>query len=422
PDGGGVQRGLEYAIVDEADSVLIDEAVTPLIISSEGHNKEQEESFVVGCRIAKALTEKQDFTLDLKYKEIEFTAAGRERIREMAAPYGGIWKGARRREEIVHQALTARYFFRRGSEYILDEGKVVIVDESTGRLMPDRSWRDGLHQAVEAKEGVELTPAKETMARISFQRFFRLYEKLSGMTGTAGEARGEFWHVYRLPVVPIPTNKPCRRIMLQAKFCSSQVNKWDEVMKEIKTVNSTGRPILVGTRSIRANEHLSDLLTEAGLEHQVLNAVHHRREAEIVARAGQRGTITVATNMAGRGTDIKLPEVCRTLGGLHVIATERHLSARVDRQLFGRCSRQGDPGSAIAILSYDDELPRRFCPWLSRILLRFPLAVRLSPELAMLVFTRAERRAERMAFRQRQGVLHSDTWLKEHLGFAGSDL
>ena len=419
---GVVQRGLEFAIVDEADSVLVDEAVTPLIISSDGRNKERENSFLEGRKLADSLVEKEDYRVDWKYKEIEFTMAGRSRLRELASDLGGIWNSKRRSEEIVHQALAARYFFRRGAEYIVDEGKVVIVDESSGRLMPDRSWRDGLHQAVEAKEGVELTPDKVTMARISFQRYFRLYRKLSGMTGTAREATGEFWHVYRLPVVPIPTNRPCRRVMRQPKICLSQTAKWDEVIREIQGVHALGRPILVGTRSIQANERLSSLLAGLGLEHQVLNAVHHRREAEIVARAGQRGGITVATNMAGRGTDIKLQRESGELGGLHVIATERHLSTRVDRQLYGRSSRQGDPGSAIAIVSLDDELPRRFCPWLSGMALRFGVMAKISPYIVMRIFNRAERKAERMAFKQRQGVLDADTWLKEQLGFAGSDL
>lgn len=417
-----VQRGLEFAIIDEVDSVLIDEAVTPLIISSDGHNEEREHSFLLGRQMADSLVEKVDYKIDWKYKEIELTPDGRRRLRELVSDKGGIWKSPRRSEEIVHQALTARYFFREGSEYILDGGKVVIVDEATGRLMPDRSWRDGLHQAVETKEGVEMTPDKVTMARISFQRFFRLYRKLSGMTGTGKEATGEFWHVYRLPVVPIPTHRPCKRIMRHPKICSSQTAKWDEVLKEIQYVHAEGRPILVGTRSIQANERLSSLLAKAGLEHQVLNAIHHKREAEIVARAGQRGNITVATNMAGRGTDIKLQKESEALGGLHVIATERHLSARVDRQLYGRSSRQGDPGSVIAIISLDDELPRRFCPWLSRIVLRFGILAILRPWHIMRIFDRAERKAERMAFKQRQGVLSSDTWLKEQLGFAGNDL
>ncbi len=421
-EGKVVQRGLEFAVVDEADSVLIDEAVTPLIISADSRNEEQENSFAAGSELADALDEQRDFRVDWKYKEIEFTSAGRKKLREQAAPLGGVWKGARRREEIVHQALTARYFFRNGAEYIMDDGKVVIVDESTGRLMPDRSWRDGLHQAVEAKEKAEVTPAKATLARLSFQRFFRLYEKLSGMTGTGTEAKGEFWHVYRLPVVPIPTHRPCLRVMLKAAICANQEEKWDCVMREITRVHATGRPILVGTRSIKANDHLSGLLTRQGLEHQVLNAVHHRREAEIVARAGRKGGITVATNMAGRGTDIKLQKEAEKLGGLHVIATERHLSHRVDRQLYGRCSRQGDPGSAIDILSLDDELPRRFCPWLSLGALWLGRVLGKQPELLLCVFKRAERKAERMAFKQRRGVLGSDTWLKEHLGFAGSDL
>ncbi len=417
-----VQRGLEFALIDEADSVLIDEAVTPLIISSDSANKEQEDAFPIGCRLAERLREGRDYSINWKYKEIEFTSGGRMRLQQKCRRLGGVWIAARRREEIVHQALTARHFFKTGSEYIIDEGKVVIVDESTGRLMPDRSWRDGLHQAVEAKEKVEVTPAKETLARISFQRYFRLYAHLAGMTGTGSEAAGEFWHVYRLPVVPIPTHRPCLRIMHKPVVCSDQEEKWKAVMAEVIRIHAENRPILVGTRSIGASERLSAMLAAAGLEHQVLNAVHHRQEAEIVARAGQPGKITVATNMAGRGTDIKLRKEAEALGGLHVIATERHMSYRIDRQLYGRCSRQGDPGSAIAIVSMDDELPRRFSPLLTKTLRAVKNILPIPSGVEMYVFTRSERKAEKMAFKQRQGVLQSDTWLQEQLGFAGEDL
>ena len=419
---GVVQRGLEFAVVDEADSVLIDEAVTPLIISADGGSEERKQSFMTGRDLAGKLDEKRDYRIDWKYKELVLTPAGKRRLKELAEPLGGIWKGARRREEIVHQSLTANHFFRKGAEYIIDEGKVVIVDEATGRLMPERSWRDGLHQAVEAKEEVEITPPKETLARISFQRFFRLYGRLSGMTGTGNEARGEFWHIYRLPVVPIPTNRPCRRIMNTPKVYRGQERKWKGVVEEIKRVHALDRPILVGTRSIKASETLSEMLAAAGLEHQVLNAVFHRKEAEIVARAGKEGRITVATNMAGRGTDIKLTREAEKTGGLHVIATERHMSYRVDRQLYGRSARQGDPGSASTFVSLDDELPRRFSPWLARLLWRLGPAVYMVPFLRMWIFNRSAAKAESMAFKQRQGVLQSDTWLKDHLGFAGEDL
>ena len=418
---GVVQRGLAHAIIDEADSILIDEAVTPLIISDDGGGEERMQSFIVGRRIADSLTEDTDFRVNWTEKTVSLKNAGKRKIRDLAEPEGGIWKGARRREEIVRQALSASYFFRKGAEYIIDDGKVVIVDEATGRLMPERSWRDGLHQAVEVKEEVEVTPPKETLARISFQRFFRLYNVLSGMTGTGSEARSEFWHIYRLPVVAIPTNRPCRRVMSPPKVFASQQEKWRAVVDEIKRVHAQRRPLLVGTRSIKSSETLSRMLTEEGLEHQVLNAVYHRQEAEIVARAGIAGKITVATNMAGRGTDIKLTREAEALGGLHVVATERHMSYRIDRQLYGRSARQGDPGSAATFLSMDDELPLRFGSWKAKLLKGLRPRGGLASKLCLRLFDSSAAYAERIAFKQRQGVMQSDTWLKEHLGFAGEE-
>ena len=418
-----VQRGLEYAIVDEADSVLIDEAVTPLLISGEGPNPERTEAFDTAGRLAGELRRGRDFKVKEKHNEIRLTVAGRKRLSSLCSSLGGLWRGQRRREELVTQALMARQFFHRDAEYIVEDGEVVIVDEPTGRLMPDRTWRDGLHQAIEAKEGLEITPQKATFARVSFQRFFRLYHSLSGMTGTAREARREFWEVYGLPVLRVPTNRPCRREMLPPKVYTTETARWQAVVEEIREVHSTGRPVLVGTRSIDASEHLSGLLAAADLPHRVLNAVHHRREAQIVAEAGKAGAITVATNMAGRGTDIKLGRGVAELGGLHVIATEMHLTGRVDRQLFGRCARQGDPGSARSVTSLRDELPTRFAPWPSALARRLGRDGRdVSSPLTRLVFKLAVRRAERKALSQRKAVLRSDTWLGEHLGFAGESI
>jgi len=300
---------------------------------------------------------------------------------------------------------------------------VVIVDEFTGRLMPDREWRDGLHQAVEAKEQLEVNPPKDTYARISFQRFFRLYPKLSGMTGTAAEAWREFWQIYRMPVAVIPTNRRCVRRRLPTRVFADQSAKWAALVAEIRQAHEADRPVLVGTRSVRASEHLSERLREEGLDHQVLNAVRHREEAQIVAAAGQAGRITVATNMAGRGTDIRLSRGVAEAGGLYVIATERHEAGRVDRQLYGRCARQGDPGSVRAFVSLDDELVRRHASRLSAALRRrFGRTSRdVSSHLTRRTFDLAQRRAERLALRQRKGVLRTDDWLDEYLGFAGSE-
>ena len=418
-----IQRGLHYAIVDEADSVLIDEAVTPLIISGSAPNPEQIEAFGHAAELASQLAPQSHYRVNQRYREIELTPAGKERLAELADGLGGLWSGARRREELIVQALTAGEFYLRDKQYVIQDGKVVIVDEFTGRLMPDREWRDGLHQAVEAAECLEINPPKDTYARISFQRFFRLYRKLCGMTGTAVEARREFWQIYHLPVVVIPTNRPCVRQFLPDRVFATEQAKWRAVVDEIRGRHQAHRPVLVGTRSVRASELLSEMLTAERLEHQVLNAVRHREEAQIIAGAGQAAKITVATNMAGRGTDIKLGRGVTELGGLHVVATERHEAGRIDRQLFGRSARQGDPGSVQAVVCLEDELVRRHTPHLSTVLhRRFGGTDReISSTITRRVSDLAQHRAERMALRQRKGVLRTDDWLDEYLGFAGRE-
>ena len=418
-----LQRGLNCAIVDEADSSLVDEAVTPLIISGPAPNPEQVAAFCKASDIAARLTPQVDYRINARYREIEITPDGRIRLSEMSAAMGSLWTGSRRCEEMVTQALTARELYIKDKHYVLDDGKVVIVDEFTGRLMPDRSWRDGLHQAVEAKESVEVNPPKDTYARISFQRFFRMYRKMAGMTGTAAEAGAEFWQIYHLPVAVIPTNQPCIRKNLPNIILPTESAKWKRIVSEISRINKTGRPILIGTRSVKASEQLSELLKAQNLNHQVLNAVRHREEAQIVARAGQRGKITVATNMAGRGTDIKLGRGVAELGGLGVIAAERNESARIDRQLFGRCARQGDPGSAQAIISLDDEFVRRYAKGpVSYLKKRHSAADSdISSRMTRGVFALAQLRAERLALRQRKAVLKTDHWLDEQLGFAGRE-
>jgi len=427
-DGSGsgtdrlVMRGLHYAIVDEADSVLIDEAVTPLIISGEAPNPQQVEAFEQAVDLAEDLQHERDYTTNDRYREVKLTDQGMVRLGELAEPLGGIWHGRRRREEMVSQALTARHYFLRDKQYIINDEKVVIVDEFTGRLMPDREWRDGLHQAVSAKEKVEIQPPKDTYARISFQRFFRMYRQLAGMTGTATEATREFWQIYNLPVVVIPTNKPCIREQWPQRILKRAESKWSLIVSEIRHIHEQGRPVLIGTRSVRASEYLSQLLIEQGLVHEVLNATRHAEEAQIVAGAGQEGKITVATNMAGRGTDIKLGRGITEKGGLHVIATERHESGRVDRQLYGRAGRQGDPGSCQAIVSLEDELVCRHLPFLtSAVSKRHGEDGEIVSKFAKRVFSFAQLRAQRMALSQRKGVLRSDDWLDEYLGFAGKE-
>ena len=418
-----VQRGLHAAIVDEADSVLIDEAVTPLIISGDAPNQEQVEAFRQAVALGRQLEPVKHYKVTPRYREVDLTKAGRERLGELAEGLGGIWTGARRREELVVQALTAREFYTRDKQYVVADDKVVIVDEFTGRLMPDREWRDGLHQAVQAKEEITVQPPKDTYARISFQRFFRLYKTLSGMTGTAAEGWREFHQIYRMPVVVIPTNRPCMRKMSPDHVYATEDAKWKAVIEEIKRIHATGRPVLVGSRSVRYSEHISALLAAENLEHTVLNAVRHKEEAQIVAGAGHEGRITVATNMAGRGTDIKLGKGLAELGGLAVIATERHEAGRIDRQLFGRCARQGDPGTAVAYVSLEDELVRRHAPRMSAALrARYHGSDReVSSGTTRRLFDSAQLKAEKQALRQRKGVLKTDDWLDEYLGFAGTE-
>lgn len=418
-----VQRGLNYALIDEADSVLIDEAVTPLIISGPAPNAQQVETFQQAARLAGKLRHGRDYRVSHRYREIHITSAGIYRLMNLSRKIGGLWHGQRRAVELVTQALTARYFYLHEKQYVIQDDKVVIVDESTGRLMPDREWRDGLHQAVTAKEGLEIEPPKETHARISFQRFFGLYRQLSGMTGTAAEAGPEFWQMYHLPVAVIPTNKPRIRKEHPDRVFATEPARTDAIIEEILRIHAQDRPILIGTRNVQTSETLSRLLTEQHLDHQVLNAIRHKEEADIVARAGQPKAITVATNMAGRGTDIKLGQGVAQKGGLHVIAVERNLSRRIDRQLFGRAGRQGDPGSSQTFASLQDELPGQYLPNLTTAMRRrFGQTRReITSPITRKLFTLAQKTARRQALEQRKSVRATDDWLDEYLGFAGKE-
>ncbi|MFC1534945.1 helicase-related protein [Thermodesulfobacteriota bacterium] len=418
---GVVMRGLNTVIVDEADSVLIDEAVTPLIISRAQENKPLVEASKIAHHIAGLLRLGVDYVVDIKYREINLTKEGLRKLEEQSKLLPGIWRGAARREELVQQALTAHEFYKLDKQYVIHEDKIAIVDEFTGRLMPNRTWRHGLHQAVEAKEDLEINDPSETLARLSFQRFFRFFSKLSGMTGTAQEATAEFWHIYKLPVLTIPTNRPCIREVLPDSIFPDEIKKWEAVVQEIEKWHQTGRPVLVGTRSVKASERLAEIMAERGLKFNLLNAVRHKEEAQIVAAAGEQNRITISTNMAGRGTDIKLGRGVAQMGGLHVIATERHESGRIDRQLFGRCARQGDPGSAQAFMSVEDELIQRFVPAPMRNRLGSALRMRApgASRLAEAALLHAQRAAQRLAFRQRRNVLQMDTWLEEALSFTG---
>jgi preprotein translocase subunit SecA len=418
-----VLRGIDTAIIDEADSVMIDEAVTPLIISNQQENKWLIEAATAASSLAEKFLLDRDFKIDTKYREVNFTDVGREKLIEVAPLLPEMWRGTSRREEIVKQAIVAKEFYKLDQQYVIDEGKIVIVDEFTGRLMANRSWGNGLHQAVEAKEGLELSDPTETLARLSFQRFFRLFRKLSGMTGTANEAADEFWHIYRLPVMSVPTNRPLIREYYEPMFFEKSDAKWAAVVEEIKSVHAQGRPVLVGVKSVKGSQKLADLLQEEQLAYRLLNATNHADEAYIIREAGREDGITIATNMAGRGTDIKLsPEVAKQ-GGLHVIVTERNDSGRIDRQLVGRCARQGDPGSSRIFASMEDDLMTRYGSRLVVKLANHGLIdqPKYRQKAVLTAFNFAQSTAQKIAYRQRKTVLRTDTWLDEALIFSGSE-
>ena len=413
-------RGLHTAIIDEADSVLIDEAVTPLIISRQNDNESLRGAAKAASEIARDLERDKHYTIDPLYKEITLLDAADEIIDKVVESIPAEWSNLARRQEIIKQALSAREFFHLGQQYIIRDGKIVIVDESTGRPMPMRSWGDGLHQAIEAKENLELTPPNETIARMSFQRFFRLFKRLSGMSGTAKESAGEFWKIYQLPIMKIPTHKPCIRIHEPEQVFKTQEDKWAAILKEILKVHATERPVLIGTRTISSSEYLAELLKHEGLDFNLLNAINIKEEAAIIASAGNSRRITIATNMAGRGTDIKLSKGVAELGGLHVIATERHESRRVDRQLFGRAGRQGDPGSCISFVSLEDELYKRFSPTPVRWLVSRTSTNLIPERISKIAMSACQYASQHTAFKQRCSVLRKDNWLDEALSFAGS--
>lgn len=417
-----VMRGLHFGIVDEADSVLIDEARTPLIISAEGDSLDEEALFRQAIDIAKRLNPKIDFLISPSERSLELTEEGKARIKDMVLWSGRIGLNAKQREELIRQALIALYLFFRDKQYLVKDGKVQIIDEYTGRLMPDRSWERGLHQLIEIKEGCEMTRKKETQARISYQRFFRRYLHLAGMTGTAREVARELWSIYGLRVVTIPTNKPLRRTYLPDQIYPRSDERWSAVVNRIIEMREKGRPVLVGTRSVAASEHLSSLLKKVGLDHRVLNAKQDKEEAEIIAQAGERGRITVATNMAGRGTDIRLGEGVAQIGGLHVIATERHEARRIDRQLFGRCGRQGDPGTSEAIVSFEDELIESYGGRTLKAMIKVFLKNTdhfLGRWIGWFLFYRAQKRAEHLHAKMRSTLLRMDEQLSNALAFSG---
>ena len=416
-------RGLYFAIVDEADSILVDEARTPLIIAGADNNPLPAIVFKQALAFAEQLKCGTDFTLFGNGQNVELTSVGSDSLKTLSDGLNGIWEARKAREELVNYALAALHHYKIDQHYVVVDGKVQIIDEFTGRIAEGRSWQHGLHQLIEAKEGCEITGRHQTQTSITYQRFFRRYLHLCGMSGTISEVAGELRAVYQVPMVKIPTHRPSRRSSHGTRMFRSSEQKWSSVVEAILARRREGRPTLIGTRAIETSELLSKMLDAAGIEHVVLNAHHDREEAAIVADAGQPGRVTVATNMAGRGTDIKLGEGVEAKGGLHVVLTEFHESPRIDRQLIGRGGRQGQPGTYEVIASLEDELPRVFAPGLTGILDRTLNAKResLPATLARVLRFYAQNRAQRIQYRIRQQTLRLQDERDTMLAFARPD-
>ncbi|MEX8493765.1 hypothetical protein, partial [Sphaerotilus sp.] len=407
-----VLRGLAQVIVDEADSVLIDEAMTPLIISSPHQDDLLAQAAGEAAALARQLQKDEDYTVNALLRHSALTDKGREHLRLHTQGMSPFWRHPERARELVEMALHAQSFLVRDLHYVVEDGKVVLIDELTGRLARQRTLSLGMQQILEACEALPISPPSQVSARLSFQRFFRLFSHVGGMTGTAQEARREFAAAYGLATLPVPTHRPLQRRFLSDALCVDEQAKFDAIVREALGCHAEGRPVLIGMRSVRSSQMLHAHLQRShpALQVEVLHAVNHEQESAIVARAGRPGAVTIATNMAGRGTDIGLDEGVRAAGGLHVVIGESNDFRRIDRQLAGRCARQGDPGSVRRHLAFDDELMRRFTP--PRLLQCWRWQHRHLPWLdstgTALVLWLTQRRAELQAFRQRRETLKHD--------------
>ena len=402
-----VLRGLHYAVIDEADSILIDESRTPLIIS--GQARTSASSYKTYDLFAKALKKNVDFEIDIKDKTCSLTEAGNKRAEQLFG-VDNLY-GPDHQEDLhrIQQALKANYIMTRDVEYMVDnEGEIQLIDQSTGRILKGREYSDGLQQAIQAKENVKIKEETVTMATITYQNFFRLFKKMSGMTGTAKTEEEEFQKIYNMRVVVIPTNKPIQRIDAIDYIYAHKKEKLEQLVAEVKERHEKGQPILIGTVSVESSEEVSNLLDKEGLQHETLNAKNHAREAEIIAHAGEKGAITVATNMAGRGTDIKINDEVKALGGLCVFGTERHESRRIDNQLRGRSGRQGDPGFSRFYVSFDDDLLRRFAAESIQARIESFGPGPLESKLFSAVITNAQKQIEGQNFDIRKNLLDYD--------------
>jgi len=409
------QKGrLDYAIVDEIDSILIDDARTPLIIS--GPAFDTTSKYFEADRIARQLKRGRDFEVKEKEETVALTEEGVERAQRLAGVESFYTGENMDWPHLLSQALRAQHLYKRDIKYVVEDGEVVIVDERTGRLQHGRVWADGLHQAIEAKERLQIREETQTMATVTVQNFFRMYDKLAGMTGTAATEANEFHEIYGLDVVIIPTNRPLRRTNFPDRVFLREKDKWRAALDEIEEVHATGRPVLVGTVSIEKNEQVSKMLAQRGIPHEALNAKQHQREAQVVAQAGQPGAVTVATNMAGRGTDIKLGPGVAEMGGLHIIGTERHEARRIDNQLRGRAGRQGDPGSSRFYVSLEDDLMRVFAgDWVRNVLGKFGMddGMPLDSRMVSNQIEKAQKRVEEYYFDGRKNLLEYDDVMNE---------
>ena len=414
-------RGLQFAILDECDSILIDEARTPLVLSKAMKLSGDEKIYNKAIALAKLMQSGLDFRVQVRARKIELTSQGRGCLAEHAESLGTGWTSAQEREALICSALSALHLFHRNQQYLVYENTVQIIDENTGRLRPGHTWERGLHQMIEAKEGCEISAGHQALSQISFQRLFRRYLRFAGTTATAKEVSAELNSVYGLCVVRIPTHRPVQRKHITERFYVRAEEKWSAIVDRIKEIHKTGQPVLVGTRSVASSEALSMRLNISGLRHQLLSANQDQHEAEIIESAGEYGRITVATNIAGRGTDIRLGNDISRLGGLYVIATERHEAGRIDRQLYGRSGRQGDPGICELFTCIEDELVNVYCPrWMvSLVILGLRYAPGNSRNLARIIGWIAQQRAERHHARLRRNLLSADGRLEEAMGFTG---
>ena len=423
-DKSRVQRELNYAIIDEIDSILIDEARTPLIISAP--DTEAGKMYDEFARITPRLQKETDYEIDEKLKAVTLTDPGVDKIEKILGMKNIYQEKGMRYLHHLEQALRAEVLFKKDRDYVVKNGEIIIVDEFTGRLMPGRRWSEGLHQAVEAKEGVMVKPESITLASITFQNYFRLYKKLAGMTGTAATSGEEFHKVYGIEVIIVPTNKPMIRQDLSDKIYKSEQGKFQAIVQEVKQYHKKGQPVLIGTVSIQKNEYLGKLLDREGVPHQILNAKQHEKEGEIIAQAGRLGAVTVATNMAGRGVDIvlggnpfdyKKAKQVKELGGLHVIGTERHEARRIDNQLRGRAGRQGDPGSSQFFISLGDDLMRIFGGDKIKVMmerLKMPEDQPIELKLISKSIETAQSKVEASHFDMRKHILEYDDVMNKH--------